>query len=161
MIEIADQILTVLQNDQTFLDYIGSYTFEGGQVSDALVILAAQEQLPALSNVTGLECVISRSPNMVSKPMLAGCTILEKTWRIYLVEYDGGQPNDAVYAADRLCALFPGASYTVTYNATNIAELAGNQQIVVTIPPHVAPSEIAGQIAPDGTLEVDGGASCD
>ena len=161
MIEIADQILTVLQNDQTFMSHIGSYTFEAGQVADAVVILAANEQLPALSKVEGLEAVISRMPDLSSRPTLSDCTILEKTWRIYLVEYDGANPNDCVYAADRICALFPGARYGVSYNASNLAELAGNQQVVVTLPPHATVSEIAGQLQPDGNLEVDGGASCD
>lgn len=137
MIEIADQILTVLKNDQTFMSYIGSYSFEAGQVADAVVILAANEQLPALSKVEGLEAVISRTPDLNSRPTLSDCTILEKTWRIYLVEYDGANPNDCVHAADRICNLFPGAKYSVSYTANDLAVLAGNQQVVVVLPPHV------------------------
>lgn len=142
MIELADQILEVLQGDNSFQNFLGEYWFKdeaGGSAreADAICILAANEQLPSLDRIVGVECVIMRTPEMNSRPLIAGCPVMEKTWRLYLVEYLGADPNDIVHAADRICVLFPGATYSVTYTHQGSLDLAGKQQIVVKLPPHV------------------------
>lgn len=167
MIELADHILSTLQGDATFLGYLGTFTFTDNSTAPSLAILAANEQLEGIKTIEGVECVIMRTPEMSSRPILTGCTILEKTWRIYLVEYAGGDPNDCVNAADRICAIFPGASYVVTYTNDGSLDIAGQQQVVVKLPPHVVASEAATLVSggtaeqKEGTLSVDGGSPCD
>lgn len=161
MIDQADELLTVLQADAALQGFLGEYVFNDGLTAPALVVLAANEQLPSLDRITGVECVISRTPETKTR-VLYSCSILEKEWRIYLVEYDGASANDLVSAADRICELFPGSSYSVLYSNQGSPEIAGKQQCVMKVPPHAIPSgSSAVQINQEGTLLIDGGSSCD
>lgn len=135
MIHYADDILQAVAFDSTFLGFLGTYEFEEGGSNYALSILAANQQLEGVSKITGLECVIGRVPETSSKAMIDGsCPIIEKTWRVYLIEYDGAESNAAIDAADYLIELFPGASYSVV--SGGISEIAGIQQVVVKLPPN-------------------------
>lgn len=146
-IQTPDEILQVLKHDASFCSLLGEYWFnDDGSGADltahAISILAANEQLPSLDRIVGLECVVSRTPNVTPLAFVSTQSpALGKTWKVYLVEYPGADPNDLMLAADRICNLFVGSSYAVTYTSGEIAELAGIQQAVVTIGPWVCPTQ--------------------
>ncbi len=135
MIETADEILVALLVDAEFMSFVGRYHFDATTNVDAIAILAGNEQVPGVDKIEGLEVIISRVPAMSSNALIGdGCTPRSKTWKIYLVQYSGGLPNAAVEAADRLAQLCPGASYSNV--GGGYGEIAGLDQVVVTIPPH-------------------------
>ncbi|QNJ25975.1 hypothetical protein SynSYN20_01648 [Synechococcus sp. SYN20] len=75
-------------------------------------------------------------PDMTSRAMVAGCSIREKMWRVYLVQYAGSDLDAAMLAADRIVDLCPGASYSSVGTGDTQSEIAGIEQIVVKIPAH-------------------------
>jgi len=143
VIDSADQVLQHLQSDAVFMSLIGRYEFGNGLEQDSIVVLASNQQVPGVKNVRGVECVISRVPDTSSRAVISGCSIRLKKWTIHLIQYKDSTPNQAVEAADRLCDLAPGATYT--HLGSNFSDMAGVEQIVVKIPslsPLIAPAEL-------------------
>lgn len=133
MIETANQILAKLQADTPFMDLVGEYDFGSGLKETALVILAGNEAVPGVKKVNGLEVIIGRVPDTSSRAVIAGCSIREKKWKLYLITYEGGDPNDCVLAADRICDLAPGSTYSSVGGGADTPDIAGLEQIVVTV----------------------------
>ena len=142
MILYADEILTRLQADEIFMGLLGRYHFAGGADAEAMAVLASHESVPGVDHIEGLECVIARAPD--AKPLSVkvldydggACLHAEKTWRLYLIQYEGARSgNTIVQAADRLLQLCPNASYT--HLGSGFSELAGVEQILVKLPPNV------------------------
>lgn len=136
MIEQATEILAAISGSPDLMALIGSYQFKDQTTAPALVILGSSEQVSDLLEIQGLEIVINRVPEQTSEPDLTGCYTAAKTWRLYLVQYEGAAPDAAVAAADLLVAMFPGASYSQL--GGGYSELAGVDQVAVTIPPYVS-----------------------
>ena len=136
MIESANEIYAALAADPDFMQYIGLYDFGSGQSQLALTVLAANQQIPGVKQITGVEAIIGRVPDTTSRAIVAGCSIREKTWRIYLVQYEGNDLDAGVKAADRILELCPGASYSSVGTGDTQSEIAGIDQIVVKIPAH-------------------------
>ncbi len=134
MIESAGEILSRLQQDAAFMDLVGEYDFGNGIKRQALVVLSGGETVPAVKKVEGLEVIIGRVPDTTSRAVISGCSVRLKRWKLYLVVYEGGSPDDAVQAADRLCELCPGADYSSVGGGINQSDIAGIDQIVVNIP---------------------------
>jgi len=135
MIEYAEEIYTALKVDAEFMNLVGTYGFRDGTEEQAIVVLSSNEEVQGLEEVYGVEVVIARAPNVSSTALIAGCPVYNKSWRIYLIQYDYGSPQKLIDAADRLIALCPGASYN-SLGTNNSPELAGTEQLVVNIPPH-------------------------
>lgn len=142
MILYADEILTRLQADETFMGLLGRYHFSDGTDAESMAVLASHEQVPGVDHIEGLECVIARAPD--AAPMKTKlldydggtCLYAEKTWRIYLIQYEGATSgNTVVQAADRLLQLCPNAGYS--HLGSGFSELAGVEQIQVKLPPNV------------------------
>jgi len=143
VIESADEVLQRLQNDQVFMSYVGTYDFGGGQTKDAIVVLSSNQQVPGVKAHSGVEVVINRVPDTQSRAVIAGCSIRLKKWTVYLIQYEDATPNQAMDAADRLCDLAPGSTYTSL--GSGFSDMAGVEQIVVRVPagvPLVAPMEL-------------------
>ena len=136
MIESANEIYAALAADPDFMQYIGLYDFGSGQSQLDLTVLAANQQIPGVKQITGVEAIIGRVPDTTSRAIVAGCSIREKTWRIYLVQYEGNDLDAGVKAADRILELCPGASYSSVGTGDTQSEIAGIDQIVVKIPAH-------------------------
>lgn len=132
----AEEVLQALQGDTELAQYVGTYHFKTGAQAPALVVLSDNQTIPGLDHIEGVEIVIARAPSTKTTPVLSGPSVIEKTWRLYLVRYEGGDPGDAVDAADRICELCPGASYFTTGDA--MSPTAGLEQIALQIPPHAA-----------------------
>ena len=136
MIDTPDEVLQALQNDAVFMSNVGKYIFKSGQESPSLVILSSNQQIPGIEEYTGLEVVINRVPDTSSRALIAGCSIREKIWTIYLVQYENADPNSAVAAADRILELAPGATYNSLAGVFQASDMAGVEQVVVKIPAH-------------------------
>lgn len=134
MIETAGQILSALQGDPTFMDYVGVYTFADGFTAPAITVLGANEAIDGLANVEGLEVVISRVPRTTSRPLYDGCIQPEKVWTLHLIQYEAGDAG--VLAADLIVQRYPGTSYA-SLGAGSLPEVAGVDQLAVTIPANV------------------------
>lgn len=152
MIDKASDILAHLRYDATFMSYVGLYDFGEGNTEDALVILGANQQIPGVKEISGLEVVINRIPDTTSKAVLSGCVIRQKVWTLYLVQYENSTPDVAVQAADRICAMAPGTTYSQL--GTGFSDMAGIDQIVVKIPAHTPLMDLSGADA-DGTPPAD------
>ena len=134
MIDSPDQLLAKLTADPVLMAWIGTYTFAEGTQAPAISILGASEFIDGLSEVEGVELVISRVPTTTSRALYSGCIQPEKEWTIHLIQYETG--NDAMSAADYLIQLYPGASYS-SLGAQSLPELAGVAQLAVKIPANV------------------------
>ena len=147
MIESAGEILMRLRADGAFMDLVGEYDFGSGLKDTALAVLAGNETIPGVKKVNGLEVIIGRVPDTTSRAVIAGCSVRIKKWKLYLITYEGGDPDDGLQAADRLCDLCPGAEYTSVGGGSKQSDIAGIDQIVVKIPglaPWVDPNELEG-----------------
>lgn len=137
MIDSADEVLAALQADTFFMSKVGTYTFTNGLTETALVVLGSNQTIPGIKAVSGVEVVINRVPDTTTRAVIAGCSVREKKWTIYLVQYEDSGPNDLVEAADRLMELAPGASYSVLGGTFQASDIAGIEQAVAKIPAHV------------------------
>ena len=136
MINSADEVLAHLQADAIFMSKVGTYTFTTGLTETALVVLGSNQTIPGIKEVSGVEVVINRVPDTTTRAVIAGCSIREKKWTIYLVQYENSEPNALVEAADRLMDLAPGASYGVLGGTFQASDIAGIEQAVAKIPAH-------------------------
>jgi hypothetical protein len=57
-LETAQNIYDILVADATFMSYLGTYSFNDTSVQPAIAVKSPGEDLPAIRNVQGLECVI-------------------------------------------------------------------------------------------------------
>ena len=150
VIESAAEILLVVAADGVCQSVLGEYEWKEGGTAVALIALGAGQELEGVKDIRGVECVVSRTPDAQTKVLYGGCSIIEKTWKVYLVEYDGAGTDDLLTLADRMVALFQGSSYAVTYSMDGTAKIAGRQQVVLTIPPYSlvqGATDIGGQVA--------------
>lgn len=134
MIESAGEILQKLQADTAFMELVGTYDFGSGISDTALVVLAGNESIPGVKKINGLEVIVGRVPDTTSRAFIAGCSVRLKKWKLYLITYEGGDPDDGIQAADRLCELCPGSDYSSVGGGSDQSDIAGIDQIVVNIP---------------------------
>ena len=82
----AQAIYDVLAADTTFTNLLGSYEFRAGQQTTAISIVSAGEDLPALRNVSGVECIVQDAGNFTSNEYLTGdAPRLTVQWSVFLV----------------------------------------------------------------------------
>ena len=132
-IESAAELLTELQADTVFMDLVGTYNFEDGSQAPAIAVLSSMQTVAGVESITGLEVVIPRTPLTRSVATVTGsCGIIEKTFRVMLIQYPGGDPAAAQIAADHLSARVPGSSYRAVGSAG--LGTAGDEQISFSLP---------------------------
>lgn len=136
MIDSPDQLLEALEAVEDLMDLVGTYTFQDGGTAPAIAILGSNEYVDGLNSVEGLELIILRTPKTTSRPIYSGCVLAEKSWTVHLVQYNQG--NGGMAAADLLLARYPGTSYS-SLGAGSVPEVAGVDQLVVSIPANVNP----------------------
>lgn len=134
MIDTADELLAKLLSDTAVMAWIGSYRFSDQTEEPAISILGASEFVDGLSEVVGIELVISRMPKTTSRAVYSGCVQPEKEWTIHIIAYETG--NGAMELADYLLQQYPGSGYA-SLGSESLPELAGVSQLVVTIPANV------------------------
>lgn len=106
----AQAIYDVLAADTTFTSLLGSYEFKAGQQTTAISIVSAGEDLPALRNVSGVECIIQDAGNFTSNEYLTGDSPrLTIEWSVFLVAWEPSKGSDLQTAAERACSRFLGS----------------------------------------------------
>lgn len=107
----ASAIYDVLSEDSELLSYIGTYNFSNTESPlTALSIVSAGENLPALRNVTGVECIIQDAGNIEAKEFVTGESEPVTTWSVFLIAWNPSKGSDLQNAALRICELFVGAN---------------------------------------------------
>ena len=116
----AQVVYDTLAADATFVGLLGSYDFKTGQGPiTALSVVSAGEDLPALRNVQGVECIIQDAGNTTQMPYLTGDMDLTTNWNIFLVAWEPATGADMQAAADRVLRRFQGAQAVQTVATTD------------------------------------------
>jgi len=111
----AGEIYDLLVADTTIAANLGTYVFAGGETRPSITVLSASEQLPPGTGISGVEIIISAIAGYNAKVLLTGETILNLSWRIYVMGWRSIE--DLQLVISRIIALLPGA--TVRQNVFN------------------------------------------
>jgi len=103
----AQDIYDLLVGDDTISDALGVYTLASGATLPAISVMASGDSLPSGTVATGLEVVITASPNQAEQLLLSDEVLTNPTWRIYVVAWGAVGSLQAV--RNRIVALLPGA----------------------------------------------------
>ena len=161
MIQTAQEVLECLQADAVFMSHVGSYKFTNGFTADAISVLASNQQIPGILETIGNEVVIELVPDTSSRMIIAGCSIREKRWTVYMIQHEEHNPGSLVAMADRLLDLAPGGSYNVIGGGPKSSQIDGMEQVVARIPafsplvdldPDAAPPPPVSETDIDGNL---------
>lgn len=107
----AQVIYDTLAADATFMSTLGSYDFRGGGgTMPALSIVSAGEDMPALRNVQGVECIIQDAGDIERREYLTDeVADLTVTWKLFLVAWEPAKGADMQAAAEAVCRRFAGS----------------------------------------------------
>lgn len=103
----AQEIYDLMVGDDTISDALGVYTLASGATLPAISVLASGDSLPSGTVATGLEVVITASPNQAEQLLLSDEVLTNPTWRIYVIAWGAMGSLQAV--RNRIVALLPGA----------------------------------------------------
>ena len=111
----AQVIYDTLSNDTEFMDMLGTYEFRAGQTTPAISIVSAGQDMPALRNVQGLECIIQDAGNFTTHEYITGdAPRVTVDWQVFLVSWEPSTGADMQLAAQKACSRFYGSSATQT-----------------------------------------------
>ena len=106
----AQAIYDALAVDATFEGLLGTYDFRSGPgLVTALSIVSAGQDMPAIRNVSGVECIIQDAGNSTSQDYLTGAPDIITTWSLFLVAWEPSKGSDLQLATDHLLKRFVGA----------------------------------------------------
>jgi len=106
----AQVIYDTLAADTSFTNLLGTYEFRAGQTTSAISIVSAGEDMPALRNVQGVECIIQDAGDFTSNEYLSGdAPRLTVRWSVFLVAWEPAKGSDLQAAAEVACSRFLGA----------------------------------------------------
>jgi hypothetical protein len=104
----AEAIYDLLLADAAIAAALGTYTLADGTTRPAIAVLAANESLPPGTTAVGVELVITAVPGFGPQVLLTEETLVNPTWRIYVMGWRSAAQLQAV--AQRVIALLPGAT---------------------------------------------------
>ena len=111
----AQVIYDTLAADATFMGLIGTYEFKAGQTIPAISIVSAGEDMPALRNVQGVECIIQDAGNFTKSEYISNdAARLTVNWSVFLVAWEPAKGSDIQTAAERACSRFLGSQAVQT-----------------------------------------------
>ena len=106
----AQVIYDVLAADTEFTNLLGTYEFRAGQTTTALSIVSAGEDMPALRNVQGVECIIQDAGDFTKNEYISNdAARLTVSWSVFLVAWEPAKGSDVQAAAERACSRFLGS----------------------------------------------------
>ena len=106
----AQVIYDTLVADSTFTDLLGAYEFRAGQTTTAISIVSAGEDMPALRNVSGVECIIQDAGDFTRNEYISDdAARLTINWSVFLVAWEPAKGSDLQVAAERACSRFLGS----------------------------------------------------
>jgi hypothetical protein len=106
----AQEIYDLLVGDDAISDELGVYTLASGDTLPAISVLASGDSLPSGTVTSGLEVVITASPNQAEELLLSDEVLMNPTWRIYVIAW--GSLGQLQAVRNRIVALLPGATST-------------------------------------------------
>jgi len=111
----AQAIYDVLAADTTFTGLLGTYEFKAGQQITAISIVSAGEDMPALRNVSGVECIIQDAGDFIKSEYISNdAARLTVNWSVFLVAWEPAKGADLQSAAERACSRFLGSQAVQT-----------------------------------------------
>jgi len=106
----AQVIYDTLAADTTFTNLLGTYEFRAGETLTALSIISAGEDMPALRNVQGVECIVQDAGNFTKNEYISNdAARLTIRWNVFLVAWLPAKGSDVQAAAERACSRFLGS----------------------------------------------------
>ena len=106
----AQVIYDVLAADTEFTNLLGTYEFRAGQTTTALSIVSAGEDMPALRNVQGVECIIQDAGDFTKNEYISNdAARLTVNWSVFLVAWEPSKGSDVQAAAEKACSRFLGS----------------------------------------------------
>ena len=116
----AQSIYDVLSTDPSFLSSLGSYSFKAGQSLPAISVVSAGEDMPALRNVSGIECIIQDAGDMQNFFYLTAEAPRKRVqWSVFLVAWSPSKGSDMQRAAEIACGRFLGSEAVQTVAASD------------------------------------------
>jgi hypothetical protein len=106
----APEIYDLLVADDAISDELGVYTLASGATLPAISVMARGDSLPSGTVTSGLEVVITATPNQAEELLLTDEVLTNPTWRIYVIAWGALGQLQAV--RNRIVALLPGATST-------------------------------------------------
>jgi hypothetical protein len=128
-------IYRILDSDTEFSGYIGNYKLQGGQTLNAISVNTPGQDIPRISDIHGIECVI-HDVSDVTRSKLEFITdeteVLVNTWKVFLICWDPATGEDLNNAAHRIMELFKGSTSIQTVKTSEGAR--ARAQTLVLIP---------------------------
>lgn len=116
----AQVIYDTLAADTGFMALLGTYEFRGGGgVMPALSIVSAGEDMPALRNVQGVECIIQDAGEIKRREYINEAADLTIAWKVFLVAWEPAKGADIQTAAEAICRRFSGSFSMQTVAASD------------------------------------------
>ena len=125
-------IYRILDGDSEFSGYIGNYKLRGNQTLNAISIGTPGQEIPRISGITGIECVIHDVSDVSRHEFITDDTALVNTWKLFLVCWDPATGEDLNNAARRVMELFEGSTSIQTVKTSEGAR--ARAQTLVLIP---------------------------
>jgi len=97
------------------MSLLGTYEFKAGQTTPAISIVTAGEDIPALRNVQGVECVIQDAGNFTRNEYISNdAARVTIEWSVFLVAWEPAKGSDLQTTAERACSRFLGSQAVQT-----------------------------------------------
>lgn len=126
----AQIVYETLAADTEFLDYLGTYSFRAGQEFDAISIVSAGEDIPALRKVRGLECIIQDAGD-TEQQQSYGRIDLIVTWSVFLVSWEPSKGSNLQLATERIMKRFLNAeAMQVVSTSDGLGSLVQNKILI-------------------------------
>ncbi len=91
----AQEIYDLLVGDDAISDELGTYSLASGDSLPAISVLAKGDSLPAGTITDGIEITITAVPNYGPQVLLSDETLLNPTWRVYVLAWVQHRSNQA------------------------------------------------------------------
>jgi hypothetical protein len=116
----AQVVFDTLVADSTFMSLLGQYKFEhAASPATAISIVSPGADLPALRNVSGLECVIQDVGSITTNEYISGDADFSTIWNVFIVAFSPATGANVHAAVTRVCQLFVGAASVQTVSVTD------------------------------------------
>lgn len=116
----AQAIYETLAADSTFTGLLGTYDFRAGSgATTALSIVSPGQDMPAIRNVEGVECIIQDAGNSTTQDYLTGSPDIITTWSLFLVTWEPAKGSDMQEAVNYLLTRFVGSQAVQTVAASD------------------------------------------
>ena len=126
----AQIVYETLAADPLFLGMLGTYSFRAGQEHDAISIVTAGEDIPAVRQVSGVECIIQDAGSVVQQKYYDQIDLVT-TWSIFLVAWEPSKGSDLQLATERILKRFLGAEAIQVVGTTDgLGSLVQNKVLI-------------------------------